>query len=66
MDEVDPHELIQTQRGATAQDDLPGVPMLTKLQFELLHEGLIRMFGQQHHTQAPGSPPAQEALYPPL
>ena len=66
MGEIDPLQVVQAQRGAAAQDDLPGVPMGAELELDVLPETGIRAFGQQGHAQAPGPPLLQETLHPSL
>ena len=63
MGEIDPLQGIQAQRGAAAQDDLPGIPMGSQLVLDLLPETGIRPFGQQGHAQTSSPALLQETPY---
>jgi len=66
MHEINSLQIVQIQRRATAQDDLPVVPTLAELELDLLPEACIRTFSQQHDAEATSAPLAQEAFHPTL
>ena len=66
MREIDSRQIVQTQRRAATQDDLPGVPLLAELELDLLPEACVGTLGQQRHMKASGSSSTQETLNPPL